>query len=231
MEGGDMDIKGSINSFLGARKPAERYASFDYCFNHFQRFREAGRISAIASKHNLETSCLHLAFYLASWGMLRGSTRLLQKSVRFLDPLVRWIASTDKPQWDIDANRYTPENITVLLEMKRQIVKALGEDARPSDTLVTKIMLGVFGCVPALDENVRKGCRKNGLRVATLCRLSLQRVGAFYDDHAHEIDKSRVPTLDFASGRPTSRLYTRAKMIDMFFFEEGLGTRAAEAHL
>lgn len=225
-----MDIRGSIDRFLNARHPTERYASFDYCFNHFQRFRETGRISAIASKHNLETSCLHLAFYLASWGMLRGSTRLLQKSVRFLDPLVRWIASTEKAQWDIDANQYTPENIAVLLDMKSQIMKALGEDARPSDTLVTKIMLGVFGCVPALDENVRKGCRRNGLRVASLCRRSLQRIGSFYDDHAHEIDRSRVPTLDFASGRRTSRLYTRAKMIDMFFFEEGLGTRAAEAH-
>ncbi len=224
-----MDIKGNVDRFLGARRPGERYSSFDYRFNYFQRFREAGTISTLATEQNLEMSCLHLGFYLASWGMLRGSTRLLWKSARFLAPLVKWIASTDESQWAIDADRYTPANVEILLDTKRRIVRVLGSNENPSDTLVTKIMLGVFGSVPAFDENVRMGCRRHGVRAATLCRQSLRQLGTFYEVHAQEIDNSRVRTLEFASGRPTSRLYTRAKVIDMFFFEEGLHTRTGGA--
>jgi len=37
------------------------------------------------------------------------------------------------------------------------------------------------------------------------------------------IDGNRIATLDFDTGRPTSRLYSRAKVIDMTFFVEGGG--------
>jgi len=29
----------------GGLKPTERYASFDYCFNYFQSFRESGTVT------------------------------------------------------------------------------------------------------------------------------------------------------------------------------------------
>lgn len=32
----------------------------------------------------------------------------------------------------------------------------------------------------------------------------------------------RVPTIDFATGEPTDLTYTRAKVIDMIFFIEGM---------
>jgi hypothetical protein len=31
----------------------ERYASFDYCYNYFQSFRERGCINEIANKENI----------------------------------------------------------------------------------------------------------------------------------------------------------------------------------
>jgi hypothetical protein len=37
------------------------------------------------------------------------------------------------------------------------------------------------------------------------------------------IDRHRTPTLDFDTGMPTNRRYTRAKVIDMIFFVEGAG--------
>jgi len=47
------------------RTPDARYASFDYCFNYFQSFREAGSVPAIAEPANIQLSCLHLGgFYL-----------------------------------------------------------------------------------------------------------------------------------------------------------------------
>ena len=50
----------------------------------------------------------------------------------------------DSKLWEIDVNNYTDENIEFLLNCKDDIVKALGKKNNPSDTLVTKIMLGVF---------------------------------------------------------------------------------------
>jgi hypothetical protein len=50
-------------------------------------------ISELATPANLQISCLQLGFFLASWGMYRGSTDVFQKSVRYLAPVVRVIAA------------------------------------------------------------------------------------------------------------------------------------------
>lgn len=43
----------------------------------------------------------------------------------------------------------------------------------------------------------------------------------FYRANAATIDRLRQPTLDFTTGEPTARLYTRAKVVDMIFVIEG----------
>ena len=47
------------------------------------------------------------------------------------------------------------------------------------------------------------------------------RLARFYEANSRVIESHRVPTLDFDTGASTSRLYTRAKVIDMIFFVEG----------
>jgi len=89
-----------------------------------------------------------------------------------------------------------------------------------SDTLLTKIMLGVFGCVPAFDINFRRACKPEGL-VATFGSGALRRIESFYRNNRSLIEAQRLPTLDFTSGGETQRRYTRAKIIDMAFFIEG----------
>jgi hypothetical protein len=194
--------------------PDARYASFDYCFNYFQAHREANNTAALATPTNLQLSCLHLGFYLASWGMLRGSAELLQRSARHLVPVIKLIAAADPALWSIDADRYTESNIRLLL--------GAGDTFRHawpgmSDILVTKIMLGVFGNVPAFDTNFKKG-----FGVSTFSPKSLRKIGEFYHSNRSVIDAHCVPTLDFVSAQPTRRCYTRAKVIDMAFFIEGM---------
>lgn len=102
-----MDLDANLRRYLdggigsGGRKPNERYASFGYCFNYFQSFRELGNISALADPANVQLSCVQLGFYLASWGMLRGSAELLQKSARQLVPIIEVVAGTDASLWDL----------------------------------------------------------------------------------------------------------------------------------
>jgi hypothetical protein len=142
--------------------------------------------------------------------MLWGSSALLKRSIKHYVPLIEVIASVSPKVWEIDAHAYTNESIELLLETARQLGAALPEGA--SGILVTKIMLGVFGCVPAYDAYF-----KRGFGASAFGRKSLLRIAQFYWDNAEAIEAHRVPTLDFMSGAETHCKYTRAKVIDMIF--------------
>lgn len=209
-----VDIDANLSAFLGYRIPEARYASFDYCFNHFQEARESGATAKLADDDHRMLSCLQLGFYLASWGMMRGSGDLLQRSARDLVPVIEMIAAEPASTWDLDAHCLGTRTDEVLA-LSRRVRRAFSVPA--SDILVTKTMLGVFGCVPALDRYFRIG-----FGCQTLCADALVRVGNFYMGHQAKIDAHRIFTLDFDSGLDTKRRYSRAKIIDMIFFQEGL---------
>ncbi len=201
------------------RKPDERYASFDYCYNYFRSFYEQNRVGDICCPENIHQSCLQLAFYLASWGMLRGNTVLLKKSARIFIPLLERIVQFGGGLWTVDVDAYTDTNIDLLLETGDAIHDALGSETNATVTLVTKIMLGVYGNVPAFDTYVKKSLGVNEKR---LTEKSLKAVAAFYGCHKDEIDRFQreIRTLDFRSGKETDRHYTKAKIIDMAAFIE-----------
>jgi hypothetical protein len=221
-----MDIDRNIALFMGDGdpQPGGRYASFDYCFNYFQAFREQDRVEEIAARGNMQVSCLQLGFYLASWGMFRGQSVLRGRSLQQFRPVVESISTTPQMIWEIDADSYSPDTCRALVDTASDIRRALQfpHDKWPSATLVTKIMLGVFGNVPAFDTWVRAGLRAEGL-VGRFGPRALQRIGCFYQDHSQVIDRNRIHTLDFETGKPTRRRYTRAKVIDMIFYVEGGG--------
>jgi len=68
--------------------------------------------------------------------MMRGSSFLLEKSVRNFRELITAISKMDPKLWEIDVDVYTDENIQLLLDTKKKIVAALGKNNEPSDTLV-----------------------------------------------------------------------------------------------
>ena len=219
-----MNIEANIEKYLSECGdgqqvfPTSREASFHYCFNYFQAFREAGHLGSLADTDNLEISCLQVGFFLASWGMFRGASFLLQRSVRLYERLVKVISGTDPRLWEIDAHCYTPPHVHMLLELKSRIVDAFGKENRPSDTLVTKVILGVFGSVPAFDITFT-----TGFKVSAFNERALERITAFYQANQHIIERHRIPIIDFRTGEPTHRKYSRAKVIDMAFFIEGGG--------
>lgn len=218
----EVDIEAAVGRYLRDRDPSARYTSFDYCFNHFQQHRTA--VAAWGEPAGMEASCLHLGFYLASWGMLRGSSDLLQRSARHLMPLIEAIADAPAEVWALDLDGYDSEGIDLVHQFALDVRRAL-RPVDASDILVTKVMLGVFGCVPAFDTYFKKG-----FGVSTFSKGSLRLIGEFYRANAPIIDQLRQPTLDFTTGQPTTRLYTRAKVVDMIFFiEGGFPSRAASS--
>jgi hypothetical protein len=214
-----MEITANITNFMNDRLPVKRYSSFDYCFNYFREFYDRDNIQAIASPTNIQLSCLQIGFYLASWGMLRGSSFLLQKSVKHYEQLISVIAEMPKVCWKIDADTYSEKTIPLLLEIHKNIFESLGEDDESaSTTLVTKIMLGVFGNVPALDDNFCKGFGFSKY----LSKSLLRKISDYYQTNKEEFDRYEIKTIDFSTGMETDRCYTKAKLIDMVGFIEGL---------
>lgn len=197
-----------IKRYLLDSGPDTRHASFDFAFSYFQGFRD--RPHELATSDNLRRSCLEIGFYLASWGMFRPSSFLLQRNVRVFIPLIRWIARQPEALWNIDVPAYTDDNIGLLLSAAVDIRTCLGD--RTSDTLVTKILLGVFGCTPAFDEYFRRA-----FDVYSFNRKNLEVIRDFYAENRAAINAAApVRCRDFQTGEATGVLYTKAKLIDMY---------------
>lgn len=209
-----VDINANVKKYLYRRGDASaRYASFDHCFNFFRAAWDSGSPMQLTDDETLQQSCLHLGFYLASWGMYRGSGYLWRHSSKALEPAVTLITGAPSTIWNADVDQYSESLVAELLDFGNQLRGCL--PGKTSDTLVTKVMLGVFGCVPAVDQYFRRGFGTSGFNRKTLLRLR-----AFYEQHNELIDSHRIPTIDFYSCE-TQYVYSRAKVIDMAFFIEG----------
>jgi hypothetical protein len=192
-----MNISANISKFLGAgqRQPSGREASFDFCFNYFQSFRTKNNIEAIAATENIQLRCLHLGFYLASWGMLRNSP-LQQRSIKHYQQLIENLVQFDRRIWDIDIPDYRDAaKVSLLLKFGSTVTTSLQHN---SDTLKTKVMLGVFGNAPAFDQFFCPG-----LGVGSFCGKSLKKIVEFYEANRAEVNSYKIPTLDFLTGQPT----------------------------
>jgi hypothetical protein len=192
------------------RKPTEKNTSFDYCFNYFQSFRERGEAEKLASKENMLASCLHLGFYLASSGMY-ATSYLREKSVKHFEAVIREISSAPKIIWEVDVDNYTDSNIMHILQYRATIMSAVGsEGVIPSDTFVSKIMLGVFGNIPTFDN-----FSKAAFDIFYFERKSLKKINLFYQENKSFLDHCKIKTIDFTTGQETNRVYTKAKIMEM----------------
>jgi hypothetical protein len=203
----------NIQKFMSNRNADARYASFDHCLNYFWEHWETGRTSSLASQSGMQLSCLHLGYYLASWGMFRGKAALLQHNSRALLHAVEMIANAPPIMWTTDVVDYDENRIEAILDFKDKLTEKV--PGGQSDTLTSKIMLGVFGCVPAFDRYFRKG-----FHVSSFSPSALRKVHDYYNEHKEIIEACRDFTIGF-DGVPTERRYTQAKVIDTIFFIEG----------
>lgn len=182
---------------------------------------ENKNLNELASDKNIQLSCLQLGFYLASWGMMRGSCFILQKSVENYRKLIITISKVEPKLWEIDVDNYDDKNIGLLIDCKNKIINALGSNnARTWDTLVTKIMLGVFANVPAYDGYFKKFLKGQGY-CQTFNEESLGKIKEFFKENKKVLDLYQIPTLDFKTGKETDLVYTKAKLVDMYGFMDG----------
>lgn len=219
------DLLLAIEQFHQKTLAEQRYASFDFCFLYFQTHRHS-------LVRNKELSCLHLWSYLASWGMLRGSSQLLQEcSIKALSSVVEYLSLLPDSDWNLDlgvnkngiCDEIKSRRIIQIFKDLREIMSK-GQKRKASPTLITKIMLGTLGCVPAFDQYFTDTFRteykdtKCGFRSLTLKALTC--IQDFYMANNEIINEIMYSVIDFDNNK-TRLTYTRAKLIDMYGFTIG----------
>jgi hypothetical protein len=222
-----MIANGKIRAFLGAMTEHHRYRSWDHCYGYFHRATATPQEIIAADRHH---AALQLGFYLASWGMYRGSSFLLQYDYSIHLGVIGALAAPQfEPLWKAEFGSGNGDEALVPVIFKA--VDAIREAYRPfappsesrqaSDTLVKKVLLGTFGCLPACDTYLIAGFKAAGLRYSYLNGNFVERVLRFCRDNLPVLrgEQTRIKT---ASGMH----YPLMKLVDMHFWQTGGTLRA-----
>ena len=217
-------IKGAEVFYSDVKKEENcRYKSWEHCYHLFY--------AAITNnkKEDADNLALNLAFYLASWGMYRGSTFLLQKDYKIHCPAVDIILKSKyKELLDIKCKDLI--NKTELLfelvkeldnyydEIRTQVArnkKKVESKASLSRTLLTKVLMGTLGCVPAYDRYLLVGLKTTGIAPQTFNENSIKKICQFYIDNEADLENVRK-NLKLGSIK-----YPQMKLIDMGLWNKG----------
>ena len=205
-----------------------RSRSWEHCYRVFRDARTD-------PSPDYDYLSLHLAFYLASWGMYRGSSFLLQKDYKVLVPVVEEIL---KPEYDclfgIACADLRKLEVQDSLEKLR---KYIAKHFRPirdevagrkvvssvSPVLITKILMGTLGCVPAYDRFFVDGIKKYKVMTQEYSLKSVRKLAEFYEAHNDRLEEARHGM------RTEDLIYPQMKVLDMGFWQIGYDQETKES--
>lgn len=211
---------------LKEKDPNGRFRSWEYCYLAFSEARKE-------QSPNYDYLSLQLYQYLASWGMLRGSSFLLWKDYKVHIPAIQEMM---KPKYDclqgVTCQDFLNDNVLPAWEKLdqfliryyegiRQNVEETLEQKKAKNELSTilrsKILLGTLGCTPAYDRFFKKSVKKYGISSGYGHR-SFSQLAEFYQKHHSAFEECRK-TLKVEG---TDLLYPQMKLLDMGFWQLGL---------
>ena len=197
-----------------------RHRAWGYCHEQFVKAR------ASVASYDKDYLCLHLSVYLTNWGMYRGSSALLFNDYRVHEKAIDIILDQKYNNlWNY--NPFDPSNNVSLPQelfdrqngelwqvynkmMERTNYPRKKQDfPKASETLVTKVMLGTWGCVPAYDEYL-----KNALKYLHLPHK-------FYEKGFYKVVDYFRECLEVHKVIKLLPQYTPMKIIDAYLWELG----------
>ena len=191
------EITAYVECFFKESKQREnhRYNSWCLCYNAFQEsFKD--------SKYDENLLTLNLAFYLASWGMYRGSSNLLQFDYKIHLKTIEILYEFRNCKID--------ETDKIMELCKKLKAYYNSKSISPTDTLISKIMLGTLGVTVAYDRYVKTALKSKNI-TPNLSSEGLNQILTFHKSNKNEIDnlsqKYQYPVL---------------KIMDMYLFELGM---------
>lgn len=197
-----------------------RYRSWEHCYKCFYDARNN-------STPDLDYLSLQLAVYLASWGMYRGSSFLLQKDYKVHIPVVKEILKTqydcllglecvDLRKRDVQERLEELDSfISVYYDKVRKSVKETVVKNKLSTTLITKILMGTLGCVPAYDRYFIDGIKDQKVTTGNFNMQSLLKLVDFYESNQTRLEEVR------RSLKVYDLPYPQMKLLDMGFWQIG----------
>lgn len=200
-----------------------RFKSWEYCYEIFYN-----NFGVELNEELLDKLSLYLYMYLSSWGMYRGSSFLLQKDYKIHKPIiVEALKEKYKPLLNIKCRDYLDKtNQDLLIEISDYIeeyfnkvraeVKSVDVKQDVSYTLITKILLGIYGCVPAYDRYFILGVKKYKVTTGNFNINSIVKLSNFYIENEIEFEELRsrmkIKTIE----------YPQMKLLDMCFWKAGI---------
>lgn len=221
METVDLIIKSATTFYDELRADANgRYRSWEHCYKCFHDARNN-------PLPDFDYLSLQLAFYLASWGMYRGSAFLLQKDYKVHIPVVEeLLKSTYDCLFGLTCSNLRKKkvqeklsNLDVFMseyyDKTRKSVKEIKVKSKLSTTLITKILMGTLGCVPAYDRYFIDGIKDQKISTGNYNLQSLLKLVDFYERNNDQLEKVRQELKVY------DLLYPQMKLLDMGFWQIG----------
>lgn len=216
-----MNIPEKVSAYLaGVKGEHNREYSWMRCYKYFHE-RDPDAIKA-----DCDHAALHLGFYLASWGMYRGSGFLLQYAYTIHLGVIDCLLDPKfSPLWDQEFGATESDATLIPLILRacadvRAVYAPFGKAKYilVTDLLVTKVILGTLGCLPAIDEYFVKGFRHSGLRVSDPINPNfIQQVLWFCRNNLITF-KAEQGRIEDACGVH----YPLMKLVDMYFHQVGV---------
>ena len=205
-----------------------RSRSWEHCYREFRDARTD-------PSPDCDYLSLHLAFYLASWGMYRGSCFIFHKDYKVHTPIVEEIlkpeydclfglACTDVRNNDVWAQlKKLSDYISYYFRRIRKEVRGRAVASSVSPVLITKILMGTLGCVPAYDRFFEEGAKYLGLEKKSYNEDSLLELADIYEAHNDPLEEAR------RGMRTDDLIYPQMKLLDMGLWQVGFERDAGNA--
>jgi len=233
----ESDIEEKVKKFLSLAKGDSYHSnySWDHCYLFFRDFK---KLESTEQKKRMDLACLNLGFYLASWGMYRGSTFVSWKNYKIYTGVIGILIKSEfndlwessyyddllESKIEISKDHEKIKNLFRLkiatkktLEPYTKITKLTGHKTlNVTDTLITKILLGTMGCVPAYDDNFKKGLKAREISPrSSFSKGSFAAVLNFCRNNLNELRKIKkcVPNSEYH--------YPLMKVLDLYFWITG----------
>jgi hypothetical protein len=210
-----MSIPQKIRAYYGDLFGDEhhRYRSWEHCYRFFRRLT----LAEIMSQRDI--AALQLGFYLASWGMYPGSSFLLQHAYTVHLGVIDALAIPRfLPLWQREFGAAAKDLglLPTVLAAVSAVREAYAPFGQPTDTLVTKVLLGTLGCLPACDRYFIDGFKSKEFSYSYLNAAFVQRIFRFCRNNLIEL-RSEQARIERSSGVR----YPLMKLVDMYFWQLG----------
>ena len=207
-----------------------RYRSWEHCYKSFQKAYNKKK----DEEPNYDYLSLQLAFYLASWGMYRATSFLFWKDYTVHNNVVRILLEKDS-LWKIEINedknqnleKYYEDLMTLKEEIKKEYNKYRTEvymsksKNQPigeiTDALISKVILGTIGCIPAYDSFFIRGIRSTKKIRGIFNEKSVRELIEYYKDNYKDLEKLRRA---FSQNKKVE--YSQMKVLDSCFWQYGI---------